>query len=378
MRFRLVQILLLLGVLAGAYAGVAHALDFDDEDPTPPPAEIGLVYSYEIPSRAGCLPHRLEVTSGQLPPGLSIRRVKLDLHVVEGIATEAGVFNAWIALKDCDNKSAEALFKFDVWVRRWGITTQSLPTGSVGSPYSATLQGAGVPSNVTWEVTGGSLPAGLALSKEGTISGTPTAGGSSTVTVKATADSTDPASAGTRVDSRQFTLTIAASLSATLSRTVGEVGIPVRSALIATGGQSPYTWSARGGVPAGLAIRSDGVITGVPKRAGTATLAARVVDANGSTKDVQVRLLVRPRLAIAGKSLPAATAGQAYRAKLTVRGGAGGLQWSLRGAPAGVRVDAATGRLSGVPARAGAFRLTVRVRDSLGAVFAKTLVLNVR
>ena len=33
MRFRFVQILVLLGVMAGAYAGVARALDFDDEDP---------------------------------------------------------------------------------------------------------------------------------------------------------------------------------------------------------------------------------------------------------------------------------------------------------------------------------------------------------
>ena len=34
------------------------------------------------------------------------------------------------------------------------------------------------------------------------------------------------------------------------------------------------------------------------------------------------------------------------------RGGAGGLQWSVRGAPAGLRMNAATGRLSGVPAAA--------------------------
>src|SRR4051812_47990648 len=116
MRFRLVQILLVLGILAGAYAGVAHALDFDDEDPEPPPAEVGLLYEYDIGTHAGCLPHRLVIAAGQLPPGLSMRRVKLDLHVVEGIATEPGVFTAWIHLLDCDNRSAETPFKFEVWV----------------------------------------------------------------------------------------------------------------------------------------------------------------------------------------------------------------------------------------------------------------------
>ena len=39
--------------------------------------------------------------------------------------------------------------------------------------------------------------------------------------------------------------------------------------------------------------------------------------------------------------------------------------------------DAVTGRLSGVPAAAGAFRVTVRVRDALRAVSTKTFVLSV-
>ena len=161
-------------LMAGAFAGVARALDFDDEDPTPPHAEIGMVYSYVIGSHAGCLPHHLEILSGELPPGLKIRSIALDKSVVEGVATEVGRFSAWIALKDCDNKSAETLFTFDVWARRWGISTESLKSAAVGSPYSATLEGSGLPSDVTWEVTAGSLPAGLTLSPGGVIAGTAT------------------------------------------------------------------------------------------------------------------------------------------------------------------------------------------------------------
>jgi putative Ig domain-containing protein len=376
MRFRFVQILLLLGVLVGAYAGVARALDFDDEDPEPPPAEVGLVYSYEIGTHAGCLPHRLVVAAGSLPPGLSIRRIDLDTHVVEGMATEPGSFTAWIHLLDCDNRSAETPFKFEVWVRRWGIATASLAPATTGSPYSFKLEAKGIPSTVVWEVSSGALPAGLTLAKDGTISGTPTGAGPSTFTVKGTAQSTDPSSPGSRVDSRQFTLSVAAQLSAALSRRVAEVGVPVRSTLVATGGTAPYTWSPSG-LPAGLALGADGSVTGVPKSAGTSTLTARVVDANGSAKDVQVRLVVRPRLAIATKFLRAATAGHAYRASLKVRGGAGGLKWSARGAPAGLRLNATTGGLTGIPSTAGTYRLTARVRDSLGAVSTKTLLLSV-
>jgi large repetitive protein len=377
MRFRFVQILVLLGVMAGAYAGVARALDFDDEDPEPPHPEVGLVYHYEIGTHAGCLPHRLSIGQGQLPPGLQLTQLNDHTGLVSGIGTEPGVYNAWIYLKDCANASAQTLFTFEVYIRRWGIATDSLPAGATGSPYSFKLEAKGIPSTVVFEVSSGALPAGLTLAKDGTISGTPTGAGPSTFTVKGTAESTDPSSPGTRVDSRQFTLNVAGQLTATLSRGVAEVGVPVRSALTTTGGMAPYTWSAKGVLPTGLQLGSDGSITGVPKQPGVVTLAAHVVDANGSAKDVQVRLVVRARVAIATKSLPAATAGHAYRATLKVRGGAGGLRWSARGAPAGLRIDVVTGRLSGSPGAAGTFRFTVRVRDALGAVSAKTFVLSV-
>jgi hypothetical protein len=90
MRFRFVQLLLLLGVVAGAYAGVARALDFDEEDPTPPHPEIGLVYHYEIGTHAGCLPHRLSLGPGQLPPGLQLSQLNDHTGLVSGIATEPG------------------------------------------------------------------------------------------------------------------------------------------------------------------------------------------------------------------------------------------------------------------------------------------------
>ena len=64
------------------------------------------------------------------------------------------------------------------------ITTDSpLPEGTVGESYSATLQATG--NNITWSVTEGALPAGLTLNSDGTITGTPSAEGSSTFTVKA-------------------------------------------------------------------------------------------------------------------------------------------------------------------------------------------------
>jgi hypothetical protein len=70
----------------------------------------------------------------------------------------------------------------------WGaltITTASpLPGGTVGVPYSQVLQATGGTPPYTWTST--SVPAGLTLSSNGTLSGTPTATGTSSIVVTVT------------------------------------------------------------------------------------------------------------------------------------------------------------------------------------------------
>ena len=66
------------------------------------------------------------------------------------------------------------------------ITTDTLPDGKVGEAYSQTLSADGT-TPITWSVENGDWPTGLSLNKDtGEISGTPTAAGTSTFTVKAT------------------------------------------------------------------------------------------------------------------------------------------------------------------------------------------------
>jgi len=66
------------------------------------------------------------------------------------------------------------------------ITTGSLPNGTVGTAYTATLAATG-DTPITWSVATGTLPGGLTLAAAtGVISGTPTAAGTSNFTVKAT------------------------------------------------------------------------------------------------------------------------------------------------------------------------------------------------
>ncbi len=81
------------------------------------------------------------------------------------------------------------------------ITTSSLPNGKVGEAYSEALTADGT-TPIAWNIIGGALPDGLTLNETtGEISGTPTAAGTASFTVKATN------SAGS--DTKELSITIA-------------------------------------------------------------------------------------------------------------------------------------------------------------------------
>jgi phosphoesterase family protein/putative Ig domain-containing protein/immunoglobulin I-set domain protein/Ig-like domain-containing protein len=63
------------------------------------------------------------------------------------------------------------------------VTTSSLPNGVAGTAYSATLHAGGGTSPYTWSVNSGQLPAALALSASGEISGTPATAETSSFTI---------------------------------------------------------------------------------------------------------------------------------------------------------------------------------------------------
>ena len=77
------------------------------------------------------------------------------------------------------------------------VTTSSLPAARATAAYSATLHASGGVRPYRWSVASGSLPAGLALSRAGVISGTSSAVGSASVTFRVT-DSAAPAASATR------------------------------------------------------------------------------------------------------------------------------------------------------------------------------------
>jgi hypothetical protein len=164
------------------------------------------------------------------------------------------------------------------------ISTTSLPNGTVGTAYSATLAATGGTTPYSWSITAGSLPAGVTLNAStGALSGTPTASGTFSPTFQVT-DSSTPTH---QTASKSFTFTVAAASALSITTTSplpsGTVGTAYSTTFAATGGVTPYAWSITSGSVPGLALSSAGVLSGTPTTASTYTITVQVTDSTAPT-----------------------------------------------------------------------------------------------
>ncbi|HEY2018515.1 MAG TPA: putative Ig domain-containing protein, partial [Bryobacteraceae bacterium] len=250
------------------------------------------------------------------------------------------------------------------------ITTASLPPGNVGTPYSTTLTASGGTTPYLWAATG--LPAGLLLNTgTGAITGIPTTAGSSTVSVTVT-DSNGLTAAA------RFPLTITNKLViTTASLPGGTVGASYSATLTASGGVTPYVWSATGLPPGLLLNTATGAITGTPTAAGNFTASVTVNDNSEQSASAQFPLVIGGNLTITTASLPAGTVGTSYSVTLTATGGLTPYVWSSTTLPPGLFLNTATGAITGTPTTSGSFPVSVTVNDNGGQTASKSLVLAI-
>jgi pimeloyl-ACP methyl ester carboxylesterase len=213
-------------------------------------------------------------------------------------------------------------------------------------------------------------------SSSGAVFGTPTVAGTFNFTVTVH-DSGSPQQTASKV------LSIAvANATSTLSITTTSlnpptaivgVGYAAQLAITATGGQTPYSWSASG-LPNGMAINSSsGAVFGTPTVAGTFNFTATVQDSSTPQQTASKVLTITvasatPTLSITTTSLnpPTATVGVGYAAQqaITATGGQTPYSWSASGLPTGMGINSSSGAVFGTPTVAGTFNFTVTVHDS--------------
>jgi hypothetical protein len=364
-----------------------------------PTGYVGAPYEVEIAveEESGCFPYiRIEVVNSALPEGLSMT----PSGVISGVPKSPGLTRFWLWNHDVTAaQGGPPWCAFDDVSERefsipidpgFAIVTPAVKPGVVGQAYSETLTAkrlvsvnppTGSDARAAWSVQQGALPPGLILSADGLLAGRPTAEGSYQFVVRADLQN------GTPPATETYTLAVRQPVVVTspfgsLQQATGEVGIPFRKAFTATGGSGTYTWSlASGTLPAGVALdAASGTISETPQGAGNYPFVVTATDSEGRVATMSTSMRVVTRLVIKTQRLKIATSPRPYRARLVALGGVQPLTWRvLRGKlPPGIVLSQRHGTLAGSPPHSGSFRVTVEVRDALGARSQKTLVLLVK
>jgi len=337
---------------------------------TLPNGTVGVAYSATIPVTGGTAPYSCTMTGGTLPGGLTLTGC-----VLSGTPTTANTFSFQVKATDTSNPVQTATGTETVTIAPapipLTITLATLPNGTVGVAYSATIPITGGTAPYACTMTGGTLPGGLTLTGC-VLSGTPTTANTFSFQVKVT-DASNPV----QTTSGTETVTITAApipLSLTVtSLPNGTVNVPYTSTIGVTGGTAPYSCTITAGtLPAGLTLTSAGcIVSGTPTTAGTVALTVKATDSSTTpqTTSGPVSLTINPAitpLTITVTTLPNGTVNIPYTATIGVTGGTAPYSCTITAGtlPAGLTLTSAGCIVSGTPTTAGTVALTVKATDS--------------
>ncbi len=308
-----------------------------------PQANLSAPYSSILTASGGVAPYKWSVISGNLPSTLAVA----PGGTITGTISRPGTYWVLLEVKDSGNPSQNVQKRFNLVVpgapaspyppsagarapavaaptaparpyppaSRPGppppthdgfrIVSSTLPPGQENAPYSGSVMADGGTAPYRWSLFSNRLPPGLRLLPSGAVTGTPSAAGVYTFTLRATDSSDSPISA-----SQGYQLTI-----------------------------NPGGSARAGGTPNGANSAGGSASAGGPQG---------------------------PSLRLLGAQLPDGQVNEAYSAAVTVAGGLRPYAFALSSGalPAGLTLDPARGQIQGAPASTGTFSFVVEVSDS--------------
>lgn len=331
---------------------------------------------------------QLDTFTVSLAPGETVNAtttVTIDAATNSGayyIGTYADLMNSVDELSESNNGRAD-IGTLTVEGGALAITTVALPRATLGVTYTGLLNAAGgSPSDTTWEITAGDLPAGIGLvPNTGELFGRPTMQETQNFTVQVTS--------GGESATANLTLVVADPAEpltiVTRQLAAGVVGQEYAFPLVVTGGAetSSLTWSAEG-LPDGFMVNETGVLVGSSEMAGSSTITVTVTDGTDTaTRQLTLEIRDNANLLIVPKVLSTATFNEPYSEQLEATGGLPPITWLVQVGrlPAGLTL-LPSGEISGTPTQVGTFSVVVEARDSSpGALSAKdvnTFVIEVQ
>jgi hypothetical protein len=348
---------------------------------------VGTPYSVTLAGSGGIAPYTWSISSGSLPTGTGL--TFSSAGVLSGTPTAADTAQTSLTFKLTDSGKATALTATQQMSLAIGaapairFSTGTMPaTATYNVAYIGSAAASGGAGTLTYSKSG-TWPSWLSLNAStGAVTGTPTAGGTVTVTVQA-------ADAYGDSNSQQYSIVVSyPTLSITTSATLppGYAGTAYSQALAATGGSGTgYGWTVTSGGASltviGLSLSGGGVLSGTPT-AGSASFTAKVTDSAGNTASATFSLTINGGLGITtSATLPPGYAGTAYSQALAATGGSGtGYGWTVTSGGASLTTVGLSlsggGVLSGTPT-AGSASFTAKVTDSAGNTASATFSLTI-
>lgn len=327
--------------------------------PQLPDGVLGADYSQAITAIGGQSPYSLMVTSGSLPPGLT-----LDTGTLAGIPTAVGTYPFTLSATDTIGKVGRLSYTIRI-VDSNGLITltpTSLPIGMLGTDYSQAITATGGQAPYRFAVTAGNLPKGLSLSVGGQLTGMPSMIDIATFTITAT-------DASNRQGRQTYTLLINSGNIILAPETLPSsiLGANYDQFITATGGQDPYVFTVMSGnLPSGLTLLSNGELMGIPVIAGSFSFTILAVDSNGDigTLDYTIN---SGMVSLLPATLDNGTVGVLYDQPLTATGGEAPYTFTLAAGtlPPNLSLDA-TGELMGIPTTPGQFSFALVATDANG------------
>ncbi|KHD70702.2 hemagglutinin [Xanthomonas phaseoli pv. phaseoli] len=169
---------------------------------TLPAGTAGQAYAAAVaPATGGTAPYSYAVTAGALPGGVVLDAATGGLS---GTPTVSGTFTFTLTVTDSTpSPAAQASRSYALTVNAATLVLgqPTLPAAVRGSAYSQVLTASGGIAPYRNSIASGTLPAGLTLASDGTLSGTPTVQGTSSFTI-AVAD------AGNATATQAYTFTV--------------------------------------------------------------------------------------------------------------------------------------------------------------------------
>ena len=287
-------------------SSMSVSLDINDSaivvaaSPSPPAGMVTHPYSGGFTASGGSPPYTWQA-SGALPPGLTLG----SEGTVSGTPTQVGSFPFSVTATDSAQTPASGppLATQIVINNPPPLALNAMPAPPAGvdgtpyGPFSFSVTGGFLP--LTWTVTPGSLPPGLSLGTDGSLTGTPTSIAAFTFTVTVT-DSSAPTPATSALP---FSINITAPPPPTinaaepLTGTVGLMYAPFQ--FTASDGLAPLVWLETPLLSGGLSLSSDGILSGTPTAAGQFPITLNATDALGQAAS-PVPVVVRVSLPHSG------------------------------------------------------------------------------